>query len=100
MTKKIWFEPSYEIDNFKIEKTQAVYEINLLEYHFFGSNSSDWITDVDFQKVYKYLSSKTPKGSCFMMFFVPKHTKLDYKIINYSPQDVDAHWLGTYHINK
>jgi len=92
MTKKIWFEPSYEIEDFK--------KSNEIEYHFFGSSSFDWITDVNFQEVYKYLSNRTPKGSCFMMFFVPKHTKFEYKIINHAPQDVDAHWLGTYHINK
>ena len=88
----ISFEPSYELDDF--DKKVA----DELEYHFYGSSAFDWIADVNFQEVYKYLSNRTPKGSSFQVFFVPVHVKVGYKILNSAPQDVDAHWLGTYHV--
>ncbi len=90
----ISFEPSYEIDEYDLEKPDEI------EYHFYGSSAFDWIADVDFQEVYKYLSNRTPKGSSFQMFFVPIHIKIGYKIKDHSPQGVDAHWLGTYYVDK
>lgn len=86
---KLTFEPSYDIKSYNEENPSEI------EYHFFGSSAAEWYTDVDFQKVHKYMAKQ---GYSFNIYFVPVHAKARYNIRNYAPQGVDAHYLGTYHV--
>lgn len=88
---KFTFEPCYDIEQFDKDKPEEN------AFHFYGSSAFEWTTSVDFLEVYNYLSEV---GYGFSVWFVPRHTKADYEINFYSPQGVDAHWLGTYHPNK
>ena len=86
--KKFTFEPSYNINDFDAGHPKEI------EYHFFGTNPFEWISDVDFKKVY---DAFVEQGHPFSIYFVPHHAQVGYTIRNQAPQDVDAHWLGTYH---
>lgn len=86
--KEFTFKPSYDIKTYDEENSKET------EYHFFGANPYEWYTATDFQKVYKRFAEQ---GYEFDIHFVPVHAQADYDIVNYAPQGVDAHYLGTYH---
>lgn len=86
--KKLTFEPSYDINQFDKDKPEEI------EFHFYGSNAYEWKANVDFKRVYDWFAEQDRP---FSIWFVPKHAKAEYQINSYSPQGVDAHWLGTYH---
>jgi len=85
--KKFTFEPSYDVESYDKENPKEI------EHHFYASNYMEWATNVDFKKLH---DSFTRKGVPFHMYFVPVHAKAPYQIVDYAPQGVDAHWLGTY----
>ena len=87
---KLTFEPSYDIESYDKENPKEI------EHHFFGSSATQWYTDVDFHKVHKYMAKQ---GYSFNMYFVPAHARASYDIMNFAPQGVDAHYLGTYHVD-
>jgi len=86
--KKFTFEPSYDVETYDKENPKEI------EHHFFGLNGLEWYTNVDFTKVHDWFAKQ---GQPFSIYFVPVHAKTPYSISSYNgPQDVEAHFLGTY----
>jgi hypothetical protein len=85
---KIIFEPSYDVDEFDKKNPEEI------EYHFLGSNLYEWKTDVNFNKVFKWMAKQ---DHSFAIYFVPRHARASYEIQYGRPVGVDAHYLGMYH---
>ena len=87
MKKSFTCEPSFNVDEYDKDNTKEI------EFHFFGSSCSYWRASTDFKEIYDFFSKQDQE---FSIFFVPRHPRTGYEINYGSPQNVDAHWLGSY----